>query len=117
MSLCVGVLVEVKETALLPGLFASPSLGSSLSEPSGRAVGALSVGLTRHLQFQSSGVVYAVNEKGEKSIDLSPLLSRRDSNPELKDQNLLCYHYTTRQCQWYLYPFGGKDTTKILISQ
>lgn len=26
-----------------------------------------------------------------------PLLPRRDSNPELQNQNLTCCHYTTRQ--------------------
>ena len=35
-------------------------------------------------------------EKRESKLPL-PLLSRKDSNLDKQNQNLLCYHYTTRQ--------------------
>ncbi len=36
--------------------------------------------------------------KGAKSCDLTPGLSYQDSNLDKQNQNLLCYHYTIRQC-------------------
>ena len=36
------------------------------------------------------------------------MLSRKDSNLDKQNQNLLCYHYTTRQALITLWPHGGR---------
>ena len=47
----------------------------------------------------------SLKEKRESKLPL-PLLSRKDSNLDKQNQNLLCYHYTTRQAL----PFHDKLT-------
>ena len=36
------------------------------------------------------------------------MLSRKDSNLDKQNQNLLCYHYTTRQALPLCDPYGGR---------